>query len=180
MAADDIGLNYATAFIDSLKTPAEIQKAGEDLDLFCGLLKELPALSRILENPGLLIGKRLSILDEALAAIDPLATSRRFLHIVVRNKRVGQMKSIQTRFSGLHDARLGLVGAEMVSAAPVDPKTRSEWEDAVVRLTGKKLRVTHRADASVMGGGVTRVGSVVYDGSIRKQLERIRGILLGE
>ena len=180
MAADDIGLNYATALIDSLKTPAEIQKAGDDLALFCGLLSELPALSRILENPGLPIGKRLSILDEALAAVEPLAASRRFLHIVVRNKRVGQLKSIQARFGGLRDARLGLVAAEIVSAVAVDSKTRSDWENAVFRLTGKKLRVNHRADASLMGGGVTRVGSVVYDGSIRKQLERIRGILLGD
>ena len=170
MAADDIGLNYATALIDSLTSPADIQKAGEDLDIFCGLLKELPALTRILENPGLPIDKRLSILDEALAAVDPLGASRRFFHMIVRNKRVGQMKSIQ---------KLGLASAEIISAVPIDPKTRSDWEAAVFRLTGKKVRVMHRADASMLGGGVTRVGSVVYDGSIRKQLERIRGILLG-
>ena len=180
MSANDIGHNYATALIDSLKSAKDVEEAERDLETFSGLLKELPALGRLLGHPGLELDRRRAILDEVLAKMDPHPVTRRFLHLVVEKGRVPAFASIHARFSQLRDARLNEATAEVVTATPVNGAARTEWEETLSRLTGKKIRITYRTDSALLGGALTRVGSVVYDGSLRKQLTRIRGILLGE
>ncbi len=83
MSADDIGLNYALAFIDSLESPEEIQSGGQELESFDLLLGKLPALARVLGHPGFPIEKRLALLDDALQRLGVSAKTRRLLHLVV-------------------------------------------------------------------------------------------------
>lgn len=180
VSSSDIGPNYATALIDSLKSGEDIEAVGRDLEIFAGLLKELPALARLLSHPGLDLDRRGAILDEALSKMDPHPTTRRFLHLILEKGRVPAFGSIHSIFSRLRDARLNVATAEVVTAIPVNGAARTRWGEALSRLTGKKVRVSYRTDSALLGGALTRVGSVVYDGSLKKQLSRIRGILLGE
>ena len=180
MSSNDIGHNYAAAFIDCLATPDDVMRAGNDLETFVELLVELPALSRVLEHPGMPLPRRLSILDEALAKIDPHPVSRRLLHLVVEKGRVQSVHQISASFAELRDARLNVTRAEVATAVPLDAAGRAEWEAALARLTGKKVNVEYRTDGSLIGGAVSKVGSVVYDGSVRKQLDKIRVLLLKE
>ena len=180
MSTNDIGVNYAAAFIESLKTVEEVRKGGDDLETFSALLQELPSMARVLEHPGMPLERRKGILDEALAQIDAHPTSRRLFHLIVENGRLRDTRSIAARFAELRDARLNVAGAEVVTAVPLDSASRAEWEATLARLTGRRVRVAYRTDGSLLGGALTRVGSTVYDGSVRKQIERIRGILLKE
>jgi F-type H+-transporting ATPase subunit delta len=163
--------------MDTLRTAADVQKAGDDLETFGSLLKELPALARVLDHPGMPVKRRESILDEALSRLKPHPHSRRLLHLVVEKGRLRELPSIVAAFKSLRDARLGLTSAEVVTAVPLDAKERGAWEKALSGVAGKKVRVTYRTDGSLIGGALARVGSVVYDGSVRKQIARIRGIL---
>ena len=180
MSANDIGHNYATAFMQSLRTADDVQKAGQDLHTFCALLDELPSLARVLHHPGMPLERRQSILEEALARLDPHPVSRKFFHLIVEKDRVQSVRQIDAAFAELRDARLNVTSAEVVTAVPLDGAVRAEWETALSRLTGKRVSVTYHTDGKLLGGALTRVGSVVYDGSLRKQLERIRGLLLKE
>ncbi|MFQ5701028.1 MAG: ATP synthase F1 subunit delta [Acidobacteriota bacterium] len=176
----DLGLNYATALIDCLKTPQDVLSAGRDLETFGALVRELPALGRVLDHPGFSLGRRREILDEVLEKIDARSIVRRFLHVVVDKQRVGALPEMVSEFKRLADRRRKVSRAEVVTAIELDEPARARWERSLARLTGQQVRVTYRTDGSLVGGGLTRVGSRVYDGSIRKQLERIRGILLGD
>lgn len=178
MAATDIGHNYASALIDALRSPEEIERAGADLAAFRAIADQLPGLVKVLEHPGLPIERRRRILDEVLSRIDPMPASRRFLHLVVEKGRVRFLPAIVTSFEELRDAKTGAASADVVTATPLDGRSRARWEKALARLTGRKVNVTFHTDASLIGGALTRVGSVVYDGSVRKQLSRIRGVLL--
>ena len=180
MSASDIGHNYAVAFIDSLRTPEDVGRGGQDLDTFIALLDELPALARVLEHPGMPMERRQAILDEALARMDAHPVSKRLFHLVVEKGRVPNMKQIAASFAELRDARLNITSAEVITAVPVDGAGRAEWETSLARLTGKKVSVSYRTDSGLLGGAMTKVGSVVYDGSVRKQLEIMRGLLLRE
>jgi F-type H+-transporting ATPase subunit delta len=180
LSSNEIGHNYAAAFIECLATPADVDRAGRDLDLFSDLLVELPALSRVLEHPGMPMPKRLSILDEALAKIDAHPVSKRLLHLVVEKGRVQNVRQIAANFAEMRAARLNLTSAEVVTAVPLDAAGRADWEHALVRLTGKKVSIDYQTDSSLIGGALTKVGSVIYDGSVRTQLEKIRGLLLKE
>ena len=179
MSANDIGFNYASAFIDALSTDDEIRTAAGDLAAFEMLAEQLPALARVLDHPGQPMERREKLLDDVLGRIGVHDKTRRLMHLVVRNGRVRQLRSIRAAFNQLRDTRLNVESAEVVTVKPLNEAEQHEWERALARLAGKKVRVTWRTDSALVGGALTKIGSVVYDGSLRKQLQRIRGVLLG-
>ena len=77
------------------------------------------------------------------------------------------------------DERTGIVSAEVVSARPVTDATKGLLEEKLAQLTGKKPRLSFNTDESLLGGIVTRIGSTIYDGSVRNQLDRLREELAG-
>ncbi len=179
MAVSDIGHNYASALMEALRTPDQIQRAGRDLETVDSLLRQVPGLARVLEHPSIPAERRLVLLDQALDEIEPLAEVRRLLRLVLERGRLRQVHEMVLSYAALRDARLGVVAAEVVTAVPLDQAARAEWDRTVARLTGRNVRVSYRTDPTILGGALTRVGSIVYDGSLKKQLARIRGVLLG-
>ena len=75
------------------------------------------------------------------------------------------------------DDRQGMVQADVTSAAALSDADRAKLEAAVARRTGKKVRATYQVDPALIGGAVTRVGSTIYDGSVREQLQILRAKL---
>lgn len=180
MAVNELGINYATALIETLDSDAAVDQVAQDLENFQALIKELPALARVLDYPGMPLDQRTGILGEALDKMSPHPTTRRFLSMVVEKGRVQELASIVEAFQRMRDTRRGVTRAEVVTSVPVGDGERRGWEQALARLTGKKVKIEYRTDHKLLGGALARVGSTVYDGSVRKQLARIRGVLLGE
>ena len=180
VSGNEVGLSYATALIDSLESAADIQHAARDLETFRDLMAKLPALGRVLQYPGFTIEKRTKILGEVLAKTNPHPVARRFLNVVLSKERIGDLGAMIDAFHRLADARQKIASAEVVSAVPLDKAARASMEKTLAARTGGEVRVTYRTDAALLGGVQTRIGSTVYDGSLRKQLERIRGVLLHE
>lgn len=176
----EVGLSYATALIDSLESADDIQHARRDLETFRDLLAKLAALGRVLEYPGFTIEKRAKILEEVLAKLKPHPVTRRFLNVVLTKERIGDLGAMIDAFHRLADARQKIARAEVVTAVPLDKVSRAAMEKALAARTGGDVQVTYRTDPALLGGVRTRIGSTVYDGSLRKQLERIRGVLLHE
>ena len=77
------------------------------------------------------------------------------------------------------DARLGFAEAEITSTRALGDAEKREFEAQVGKLTGKKVRAHYGQDASLLGGAVLRIGSTIYDGSVKGQLERIREEISG-
>ena len=75
----------------------------------------------------------------------------------------------------LLDERLGFVRAEVASARDLDDAQRAALEAELSRLAGKKAKLTFTIDPALIGGVVARVGSIVYDGSVRGQLDAAAG-----
>jgi F-type H+-transporting ATPase subunit delta len=72
------------------------------------------------------------------------------------------------------NSRLGFAEAEITSARDLTDSERRELEAQVSKLTGKKVRARYSCDESVLGGAIVKLGSTIYDGSVKGQLERIR------
>ena len=71
MAVNEIGINYATALIETLDSDAAIDQVAQDLENFQALIEELPALARVLDHPGMPLDRRTRILGEALDKMSP-------------------------------------------------------------------------------------------------------------
>jgi F-type H+-transporting ATPase subunit delta len=105
---------------------------------------------------------------------------RRFLIVVVDHRRVALLGDISEAFETVMDERLGVVRADVSSARDLTPAQRTEVIAELARITGKNARARFSIQEDLIGGVTARIGSTVYDGSVRGQLEVLRQQLAGE
>jgi F-type H+-transporting ATPase subunit delta len=118
---------------------------------------------------------------EVLASRMNLATaSRNFIFLLIDHRRTEMLREIQEAFQSELNARLGIAEAHVVSARDLSAEEKRELTSALERRTGKKIEARFHRDESLLGGAVVRVGSTVYDGSVREQLTRLRQQLEAE
>jgi F-type H+-transporting ATPase subunit delta len=98
----------------------------------------------------------------------------------VRHRRTEMLAEIQVAFRQELNARLGIAEAEVTSAQVLNEQQKNELTRALEKRTGKKIEARFHEDKALLGGAVVRVGSTVYDGSVREQLARLREQLEAE
>jgi F-type H+-transporting ATPase subunit delta len=116
------------------------------------------------------------ILQGAGASTELLGLAR----LLVERHRILLAPEIAEEFSALVRERLGIVDAEVVSARPLGATVQDKVREALGRRTGRKVRAAFRVDPTVLGGLSARVGTTIYDGSLRGRLDRLRADILGE
>jgi F-type H+-transporting ATPase subunit delta len=89
-------------------------------------------------------------------------------------QRLSDLDEILDEYHVVADADAGYAEAEITSARTLDGSDRTQLEDQVSKLVGSRIRVTYKEDPTLLGGAVVRVGSTVYDGSIRAQLQQLK------
>ena len=99
---------------------------------------------------------------------------RNFLYVVIDHRRMMELKSITEAFEALIDRRLGFVQADVSSARELTAGQSAALESQLSRLAAKKVKLRFTTDPGLVAGVVARVGSTVYDGSVRGQFERLR------
>jgi F-type H+-transporting ATPase subunit delta len=86
---------------------------------------------------------------------------------------------INERFASVLAERSGFVAARVTSARPLGETEKTELQTNLEKLTGKRVNLTFDVDENLIGGVVTRIGSTVYDGSVKTQLEELKQQLIG-
>ena len=134
-----------------------------------------------LASPAVAPSRKRAVIARLLEHIEaPLGVSkqvRNFLFVIIDHRRVHDLKSIIEAFETLTDERLGLIRADVASAQELTNGQRVALENQLSRLSGKKAKPRFTVDPALIGGVVARVGSTVYDGSVRGQLDRLRSRL---
>jgi F-type H+-transporting ATPase subunit delta len=116
----------------------------------------------------------LSKLGDALSLDSPI---RNFLGLLIERNRLDLLNEIVATYETLLDEKLGVVHARVTSALELDAAQRDQVSARLHALTGKKVRMETSVDPSLIGGLVAQVGSTIYDGSIRQQLQTFRNNL---
>jgi F-type H+-transporting ATPase subunit delta len=99
---------------------------------------------------------------------------RNFVAVIMDHQRLAELNEILEEYHAVADEESGLAEAEITSAHALQDGDRAELEAQVAKLVGGKVRATYRQDSSLLGGAVVRVGSTVYDGSLRAQLQQLK------
>jgi F-type H+-transporting ATPase subunit delta len=131
-------------------------------------------LRNVLSSPAVPMSKKSTIINRICEMLGMERVVRNFVYIVVRNRRSSLLAQIRTSFETALDERTGLVKAEISSAVNLSAEARAALEAQLARMTGKRIRCHYRVDQTLLGGVVARIGSTVYDGSVRGQLEVLR------
>jgi len=166
---------YARAFADAVfsghhdpdKTLQEVQAVTE---LVAGS-KELRA---VWETPSITAEQKRAVLDAVVARQGISSTVRNFIAVLIDHRRVSFLEPIVRQFELELNQRLGFTEAEITSARELNPADRHTLEAQMERLTGKKMRARYSRDVSILGGAIVKIGSTIYDGSVKGQLERIK------
>jgi len=170
---------YATALIDVLY-PEKAEVGLQQLESFVGLLNEQPDSRRILENPAMAGERRNRLLKEISAVFGFDRRVTNFISILADRNRLPILEEIITEYQRLMDKRLGIVRARVTSAHALDSTQQQELARKLQQITGKQVRMEVATDPALIGGVVAQVGSTIYDGSVRQQLEAFKSRLLGD
>ena len=133
-----------------------------------------PDLRKVWESPAVQHEEKNRLLAAIALRAGFLTPVRNFMAVLIEHGRVSSLPAIAREFERELNQRLGFVDARVSSARELLPEQRSELELEVAKLTGRKVRAHYHTDGNLLGGAVVRVGSTIYDGSLRGQLHRIR------
>ena len=166
---------YARAFADVvLSAHLDADRSVAELRTVASLLTESSDLRRVWENPAIPNEQKRRVLD-VIAERDGISKQvRNLVAVLIDHRRVPFMEAIIQRVGKELDARLGFAEAEIISARELGDSEKRELEAQVAKLTGKKVRAQYEQDASLLGGAMLRLGSTIYDGSVKGQLERLK------
>ena len=166
---------YARAFADVvIEKKLDPRKAEDELGAFVKIVESVPVLRTVWENPSVEARQKQAVLDEIIARIGASRLLRNFIAVLIDHKRVAALPEIARQFELDLNERLGMADAEVTSARELSAAEKKALETRVGELTGKKVRARYNPDAKVLGGAVVKVGSTIYDGSIRGQLEKLK------
>jgi len=166
---------YARAFADVVMSERlDADRAMAELRVVADLLAESVELRRVWENPAIPAEQKHRLLDVIVRRDGISRPVRNLVAVVIDHRRVRFLSRIIQQVEKELDARLGLVEAEIFSMRELGDAEKRALEAQLGRVTGKRVRARYGQDASLLGGAVVRVGSTIYDGSVKGQLERIK------
>ena len=170
-----VASTYARAFADVvLGAHLDANRALTELRAIASLLNESSELRRVWENPAIPAEQKRAVLD-AIAQRDGISRQvRNLIAVLIDHRRVHFLQPVIRQLEKELDARLGFAEADITSARPLGDTEKREFEAQVGKLTGKKVRAHYAQDASLLGGAILRIGSTIYDGSVRGQLEKMK------
>lgn len=178
--SEAVATRYAAALADAALEEGNAERVRGDLGAFVGAFEESPELRNVLETPAVPLEVKHKIVNELGQRMNLAPEVRNFVFLLLDHNRTEMLREIQQAFHEALNARLGIADAHVVSARELSGEERRELTAALERRTGKRIEARFSQDASLLGGAVVRVGSVVYDGSVREQLTRLREQLESE
>jgi F-type H+-transporting ATPase subunit delta len=169
---------YARAFADVVMSmrldPAVALAEAQQMAAFS---RDHKGLREVWDAPAISAEKKRAVLDSIVKRAGISRPVRNFVAVLIDHRRTRFIGEIVTQFAQELDHRLGFAEAEVTTARELSADERTTLEADLAKVTSKRIRANYTKDATILGGAIARVGSTVYDGSVKGQLERIRTAL---
>ena len=174
-----LSLRYARAFsqvvvADGMDSDAAQRQLGD----FAATLAESRTLREVMGDPSIPSDSKLQVLDGLAAKLGLSRQVRNFVAVIIDHGRLAEFHDILTEYSTLADEQSGITEVEILSAHPLGEGERSELETQAAKLAGSRVRTTYAEDPALLGGAIVKIGSTVYDGSLRGQLDQMKQTLV--
>ena len=167
---------YARALFDVvLKQQGDLDRTGRELDEFAAMMAGNPALHAVIANPAVPASRKRAMVDALVAQAGTLSEPvARTLALLADRDRLALVPQIARAYGERLMDHRQIVRAEVTTAVPLDADRTKAIAEALGKATGRQVLVESKVDGAILGGVVARVGSIVYDGSVARQLERMK------
>ena len=179
-ATTGVAGRYASALFELADSAKSLDQVAQDLTTFRAMVRESADLARLIASPVIsrdLQGKAL------LAVLDAAGVSgltRKFVGAVAANGRARELPAMASAFLAELAARRGETTADVTSAVPLTPAQVEQLSAALRSVLGRaKGSIDARVEPDILGGLVVKVGSRLFDSSIRSKLQRLQLAMKG-
>jgi len=174
MSVTAMARRYAEAIADVAVAHDLVDQIDSDLRAFVDMMTRSRELHQVFASPVLSMDKKMRVLDALIERARPNRLTANLFKTLLRHYRLHHLDAVSEQFRREINERKGLVMAEVTTAAPIGPEDQAALLERLQQLTGHRVQVRYSTDSSLIGGVVTRIGSVIYDGSIRTRLEEMK------
>jgi F-type H+-transporting ATPase subunit delta len=174
MSVVAVARRYADALADVASARNEVDQIDREVLLFADMLKSNQELRDVFASPIISLADKRRVLDALIDRIRPGQMTINLLRTMLTHYRMQYLAVMHEQFRRVINERKGLIIAEVTTAGEFDRAAQEKLASSLERMTGKRVEFKFKTDPSLIGGVVTRLGSVVYDGSVRTQLKEIK------
>jgi len=169
---------YTRALFELAEEADQVVEVGSDLQQLSQAIQTDETLRAALLSPLLTRSARRQVLDAVLEAAQPQLLVGRFLVVVLTARKLPALPAIVVEYQRLADERSGRVHGEAITALPLAEADVAALAEALSTALHKEVHLAVRQDPAVLGGVVAQVGNLVFDGSLRTQLQRMKDHLI--
>lgn len=170
MSITTVAHRYAKALADVIMERGQTLAVADEITAFAQLVEQSSELRGVFASPVIALERKKAVLNELLTRLQFRSTTNNFLQLLLTNQRLHQIDAVRASLMKELDERAGVVSADVTTARPLAANEQENLLNQLQTATGKRVRVNFKLDPEIIGGVVTRVGSVIYDGSVKNQL----------
>ncbi|CAN5884621.1 ATP synthase F1 subunit delta [soil metagenome] len=180
MSSQTVARRYAAALADVILAGGSSREVLDELVAWQSMIQSSELLQQVFRNPTVTHQQKRGLLEELVKRTKVQHLTANFLRTLLKNQRLTELGEINKRLAHVMDERSGVVAAHVTTARPISEEIKRSLHGRLATITGKNVRLSFAIDKALIGGMVTRVGSTVYDGSIRNQLRQLELVMAGK
>jgi F-type H+-transporting ATPase subunit delta len=169
-----VARRYATALADVVIQRGEAREVRDELTAWEEMMQSNEQLLEVFRNPTIPYEQKRKVLNALIERTRVRPMTANFLQVLLQNQRLAELGEVNKRFAQVMDERSGVVSAQVTTARPVAESSQEALRNKLATLTGKKVSLSFTTDEELIGGIVARIGSTIYDGSVRNQLQQVK------
>lgn len=174
MSVVTVARRYAEAMVDVAISRNEVESIDNELRVFAETMNASRELYNAFASPIVSPVDKLSLLNALISRLKAGQMTANLLRTMLKHYRLHYVAEVYEQFRRKMNERKGLIVAEVATAVQVGASEQARLGRTLEQMTGKQVEFKFNTDPSLIGGVVTRIGSVVYDGSVRTQLQVIK------
>jgi F-type H+-transporting ATPase subunit delta len=170
---------YAAALFELAKDQRQLDQVERDLATLWRMLDESADLRRLVLSPVITTDDQARGFNAILAKAGIAGMVGNFVNLIVRNRRLFALRDMIKVFRALLARERGEVSADVTSAHPLTPEQTQSLADTLRTSIGKNVRIDTRVDPNLLGGLVVKIGSRMFDSSLRTKLNNLKVVMRG-
>jgi F-type H+-transporting ATPase subunit delta len=172
-----VATRYARALLDVAVKEADPQQVERQLADVVKAFTEHDELQRVLANPAIPATSKRAIVSQVLEAETIAPALRKLMLMLAERDRLLLLPDLLESYRDRLMDHMNVVRANVTTAVALPADRADALKQRLSAVTGRQVVMTTSQDPSLIGGVVARIGSTVYDGSIKRQLEKFREVV---